>query len=60
MIITAGNLIAYGNVVGTIWLIFGTTIASLFTIYTNAYLKKGCEAVKLIKKNNEEFLTSQK
>lgn len=53
MIISVGTLIASGNVVSAVWVIFGTIITSLFTMYTNAYLKKGCETAKLIKQNNE-------
>lgn len=60
MLWQAGTLIASGNVVDAIWVIIGTTIASLFTMYTNAYLKKGCEAANLIKKNNREFMSSPK
>lgn len=39
-----------GNIYEGIYILIISFIGSLFTIYTNAYLKKGCEASKILKK----------
>jgi hypothetical protein len=58
VIISVSSSILSGNVIDAIWIVIGSTILSLFTVYINAYLRKGCEAAKLIKENNDNFMIS--
>lgn len=54
MVLTSGNLIIEGYITSAIWVIFGTTLLSLFTMYISAYLVKGCKAANLIKEHNNK------
>ena len=53
------ELISNGKINEAFWLIIVTTITSLLTIWTNAHLKKGCEASKLIKEY-KDYLSEKK